>query len=190
MAANRGTPKTPSAVIRAAKQALGTTNAPPKVIKRGTSTGVSPSKARTTKPNTKTVPIKLIGPPRAALRSWGLPGVFRDHMGQPVDETGNRLSVEYLEEMENELAMHVIGKPIDSPAKYLLFVSMYKGFDSDIRQSAAVQAAPYFDKKQPLLQQTQELGPTGMLDADALAKLPKEERIKLLDTLKKLGVQV
>lgn len=141
-------------------------------------------------PAKKNVQVKLIGPPRAALRPWGLPGVFRDHMGRHVDEDGRLLGIEYLDTLEDELAEKVINCKVDSPAKYLLFISLYRGFDMEIRQAAAVQAAPYFDKKQPLLQQTQELPAGGALDAEALAKLSKAEREGLLGTLQKLGVKL
>lgn len=188
--------KAERAVIGAAKKILSSAVAAPAVVKRGAGSRVTPRQAAagvasapTPPSKTGKVAVKLIGPPRAALKPWGLPGVWRDGMGRPVDIDGRSVTIGELEELEAELAEHVIGRQIKSPAEYLLFVSLYKGFDSDIRQAAAVQAAPYFDKKQPQLQQTQEL-PSGAIDPEALAKLSVDERKQILATLQKLGIKL
>lgn len=115
-------------------------------------------------------------------------GVYRNEAGVLVDKYGVLLSLSILRKSEQILDEEIIGEPVDTPAKLLKRVALDPRMPMAWRLDAAKAAAPYFDRKTPVAveQTTQDFA----LDMERIAKMPRDKRVALLETLRELGVNL
>lgn len=125
----------------------------------------------------------------AHLRPTADPEVFVNEAGSLVDKFGVLLSLGPANaKAEEELAVQLLGGPVDTPAKLLKLVALDVTKPLAMRIDAAKAAAPYFDKKTPV--QIENNNQDFTLDAAAIAKLPRAQRRELLSTLRTMGVDL
>lgn len=116
------------------------------------------------------------------------PGVYRNSSGSLVGENGVLLSLNFLADAEALLDEEIIGKRVETPAELLKRIALDPRQPLLIRLDAAKAAAPYFDRKTPTSLETKNEDLS--LDIAKIAAMPKAERLKLLDTLRNLGVSI
>jgi hypothetical protein len=124
------------------------------------------------------------------LKATEDPEVFQNTDGNFVDKRGVLLSLTGKSRVkaEAERAQEILGGPVDSPAKLLKLIALDPTVPMMVRLDAAKAAAPYFDKKTPTAIESKSEDLT--LDLAAIAALPKAERLRLLATLKTMGVDL
>jgi hypothetical protein len=138
-------------------------------------------------------PPKLKPGSRTLLRRTELPGVFLNGEGAQVDERGVLLSLSSVKTIERQLDVDVLGEPVTSPAMLLKRVAMDPSLPLSMRVSAAVSAAPYFDRKMPLAleggaaDRPLRLEETKSTLLRNLSALPPDERKAALTLLERLG---
>ncbi len=90
----------------------------------------------------------------AKLRCSEIPGVWLNEFNIPCDEDGVAMSFKQVKARDAtrlEEAYSLEGdQAVDTPAKFLKAVAMDPRVPMSARVSAAVSAAPYFDRKQPI----------------------------------------
>lgn len=106
------------------------------------------------------------------------PDVFLNEAGARVNRQGLLL------QLLDSAALDAI----KSPAELLKHVALDPKVPMMVRIDAAKAAAPYFDKKMPTV--VEGGVQTTNIDVAALLKLPKEERLMMLEMLKKIGIDV
>ena len=132
------------------------------------------------------------------LRPTEEEGVYLNAEGARVDERGVLVSiarVRKLKEMEEELAEELdLGPevtPETSPAQLLRMIALDPRLPLSTRMSAAVSAAPYFDRKLPLALEGGDPNRPIKHDTSVALKhldsLSTEERKLLLTLLEKMG---
>ena len=130
---------------------------------------------------------------RTLLRRTEVPGVFLNQEGAQVDERGVLLSLASVKAAERQLDVDVLGEPVTSPAMLLKRVAMDPSLPLPMRVSAAVSAAPYFDRKMPLaLEGGAADRPLRVEETQStllrnLSALPSDERKAALALLERLG---
>lgn len=117
------------------------------------------------------------------------PNVFLNEYGSKVDKNGVLLalfSAFATSDAERDIA--IIGKKVETPAELLKRVALDPTVPIMVRLDAAKAAAPYYDKKQPTV--VESGGSVQTFDMAAIAALPKEQRVQLLDMLSRIGVNI
>lgn len=129
-------------------------------------------------------------PPRTrqTLTLTDCPGVYRNRMGVLVDEYGRALSFAEVKSADNQRFVEAVGAVPESPAALLRAVALDPRQRLDVRLHAARQAAPYYDKRQPI--RIEGDSPPSMFDFARLVSLPVAERKAFIETLKKVGVEL
>lgn len=126
------------------------------------------------------------------LRRTAVPGVYHNTEGLQVDERGILLSLRQVKEAEADHDVEVLGAPVSSPAELLKRVALDPSLPLSMRISAAVSAAPYFDRKMPLALEggdpDRPVRTTSSVTLKTLSALDPKERKAALDMLEKLGV--
>lgn len=121
-----------------------------------------------------------------------IPGVYLNRHGYRVDERGLFIPLRRLQEMEQTRAEEVIGEPITSPAQYLKRVALDPTVPTHQRISAAISAAPYFDRRMPIA--LEGSNPNDPIKTEAsvtlknLSALSPEDRKAALALFEKLGM--
>jgi hypothetical protein len=116
------------------------------------------------------------------------PEVFLNSSGMLVNAKGVWVGLAKSQETEEAAEIRVLGEKADTPAKVMKRIALDTALPLGMRLDAAKNAAPYFDKKTPVaVEQTNQ---DFTLDLAAIAKLPRPERIALLKTLEKMGVDL
>jgi len=130
---------------------------------------------------------------RAFIRRTELPGVFLNQEGAQVDERGVLLSLSTVKAIDAQLDVDVLGVPVTSPAMLLKRVAMDPSLPLAMRVSAAVSAAPYFDRKMPTAIEGGDVDrPLRVEETQStllrnLSALPADERKAALALLERLG---
>ncbi len=132
-------------------------------------------------------------PVRPRFRPTEVPGVYLNADGLKVDESGVLLTLRPLQVAEAARDEEILGEPVTTPAQLLKRVALDPSLALHIRMTAAVAAAPYFDRKMPT---ALEGGPEGSppirtehsVTLKNLNALGPEERKAALLMLEKLGI--
>lgn len=126
--------------------------------------------------------------PLLRLTATADPEVFLNSSGMLVNAKGVWVGLAKSQETEEAAEIRVLGEKADTPAKVMKRIALDTALPLGMRLDAAKNAAPYFDKKTPVaVEQTNQ---DFTLDLAAIAKLPRPERIALLKTLEKMGVDL
>jgi len=127
------------------------------------------------------------------LRRTELPGVFLNKEGAQVDERGILLSLSTVKALERGQDEAVLGEPVTSPAMLLKRVALDPTLPLTMRLSAAVSAAPYYDRKMPTAIEGGDADkPIRVEETQStllrnLSALPADERRAALVLLERLG---
>lgn len=118
--------------------------------------------------------------PRSAFK----PGQSGNPKGRPPGRVAwrDRLTAEDRAKMATEAGC--------TPLQWLLSVMLDTAHPFGDRLDAAKVAAPYMHKKMPIAVEVKDPGMRGGFDPAKLAELPRTERLMLLTTLTKLGVDI
>lgn len=133
---------------------------------------------------------KLIG--KFNLRKTDVPGVFRNQDGALVNESNVLMSLRQVQAAEQDRALEVLGEEVSSPAMLLKRVALDPTLPLSMRLSAAVSAAPYYDRKMPVAIEggdpDKPMRTETKLTLSRLNGLEPAERKLALDLLEKLGL--
>jgi len=167
--------------------------APPRSQRAAPAVQRTPKLSEGTKAASKSILAKDMPPPRVQLRETHIPGVFLNPDGIRVDKDGVSLSIRPLREAEAVRDEEIIGEEVKTPAQLLKRVALDPTLPLAMRLTAAVSAAPYFDRKMPTaLEGGGEGSPPIKTENSVLIKnlnaLTGEERKAALALLERLGV--
>ena len=125
--------------------------------------------------------------PVVPLARTDLPGIYRNTSGAFTDERGIPVSWERIKQADADRWVEAVGSVPKTPAQLMAAMAMDPRHSLEFRLNAARLAAPYTDRKMPLM--IEASATVGGMDLASLAGMSTEDRQALLDLLKKAGVE-
>lgn len=146
--------------------------------------------AKAAKPSLADVVKDKLSNPK--LRLTEIPGVYINADGVKCDAEGVALSLRRAQELEVDRDEDVLGEPATTPAMVLKRIALDPTLPLHTRMSAAVSAAPYFDRRMPIaLEGGETEHPIRTESVVVLRKLnaldPRERKLAL-SLMEKLGI--
>jgi hypothetical protein len=123
--------------------------------------------------------------PAQRLTPLASTGTFITEQGVIVDARGVGISFQQLQSQDDTYFAEVLGKSVETPAELLKAVALDPRQPLARRLACAKDAAPYFDKKTPVMIETPAEDPTKLMD---LSKLTDKELGQFLVLAEKLGL--
>jgi hypothetical protein len=126
------------------------------------------------------------------LKRTELPGVYLNRDGAQVNEFGVLLSLRSVKETEARRDEEILGEPVTSPAMLMKRIALDVSLPLQLRLSAAVSAAPYFDRKMPTAIEGGDADKPIRVETTSkllqnLDALPPDERKAALAMLERIG---
>ncbi len=121
------------------------------------------------------------------LARTDLPGIYRNTSGAFTDERGVPVNWSRIKEADDNRWVEAVGSVPKTPAQLMAAMAMDPRHSLEFRLNAARLAAPYTDKKMPLM--IEASATVGGVDLATLGSMSTDDRKALLDLLKKAGVE-
>lgn len=180
--------------VTAARKTASVAAAPKRSVRstkpRATAPPKKPPKKTAERPKLRDVKAEAPPPSGAAfphLRPTATEGVFINQSGARVNAQGVLLSLELTKDLDADFEI-IIGKKLETPGEFLRAVALHPSLPISMRLDAAKSAAPYTDRKKPI--SVEQRNTNNDIDLTALAKLPREKRLQLLQTLRDVGINL
>lgn len=121
------------------------------------------------------------------LETTDEPGIFLNAEGIRVDKAGVAVEYKTATYRDTDRLAAALGRPITSPADLLCAAALDDTLSLGVRMDAAKAAAPYFDRKQPIRVENEDI-PNTPFSPEQLSKLGDKELDQLYALLDKLGL--
>lgn len=138
---------------------------------------------RKASPSDAAAPVTAVVP----LARTDLPGIYRNTSGAFTDDRGVPVTWTRIKEADDNRWVEAVGAVPKTPAQLMTAMAMDPRHSLEFRLNAARLAAPYTDRKMPLM--IEASATVGGVDLATLGSMTPDDRKALLDLLKKAGVE-